>query len=122
MSDLEMLNYVKLAAFSAGKGQLLGRDRFLVLAGAAACHAGLLDIAATCRELVLQDNPQHLLGRFPTFPDALRGEDFCTLWKHLQRLCPPEQAEYLLNAAEISDTVIDDDETPAAAARRLLTA
>ena len=120
MSDLEMLNYVKLAVFSAGKGQPLGRDRFLVLAGAAACHAGLLDIATQCRELVLQDNPQHLIGRFPTFPDAMRSEDFGSLLKHLQRLCPSEQAEYLLNAAEIIDTATDDAETPAAAAHRLL--
>lgn len=94
--DREMLTYLKLAAVSAEKSQPLGRDRFLVLAGAAACRAGLLDVAARCRELVLQDNRHHLIGHYETFPDAIRDEEFAPLLKSLQRLCPPEQAEYLL--------------------------
>jgi hypothetical protein len=120
MSDRDLLNYVKLAALSAGKGQPLGRDRFLVLAGAAACHAGLLDVAERCRELVVQDNPQHLIGRFDSFPDAMRSEDFTPLLKHLQRLCPVEQAEYLLQSNVVADATAPSDEPPAETARALL--
>lgn len=94
--DRELLNYLRLAAVSAAKSQPLGRDRFLILAGAAACRAGLLNVAARCRELVLQDNPRHLVGHYETFPDAVRDEEFTPLLKSLERLCPPEQAEYLL--------------------------
>ena len=119
MSDLEMLNYVKLAALSAGKGQPLGRDRFLILAGAAACRAGLLDVAERCRELVLHDNPRHLIGGFDSFPDAMRSEDFTPLLKHLQRLCPVEQAEYLLQSNVVTDET-SSDEPPADTARALL--
>lgn len=120
MSDRDLLNYVKLAALSAGKGQPLGRDRFLVLAGAAACHAGLLDVAARCRELVLHDNPRHLISRFDSFPDALRSEEFTPLLKHLQRLCPLEQAEYLLQSNVVADDSPPPDEPPAETARALL--
>jgi len=117
--DREMLNYVKLAVLSAGKGQPLGRDRFLVLAGAAACHAGLLEVASRCRELILQENLQHMIGRFESFPEALRSEDFTPLLKHLQRLCPPEQAEYLLQSDVIAEDA-PDAETPAETAAMLL--
>ncbi|MFQ5734387.1 MAG: hypothetical protein ACE5KM_20810 [Planctomycetaceae bacterium] len=96
-ADREMLCYLQLAVCSAEKSQPLGRDRFLVLAGGAACRAGLPGLAGRCRELVLRDNPRHLLGQFESFPDALRAEDFAPLMKHLQRLCPPEQAEFLLH-------------------------
>lgn len=99
-ADREMLNYLKLASASAGRNQPLGRDRFLVLAGEAACRAGLLDVAARCRELVVRENRRHLLGRFATFPDALRDADFEPLIKHLKRLCPAEQAEFLLQQQE----------------------
>jgi hypothetical protein len=120
MSDREVLNYVKLAALSAGKGQPLGRDRFLILAGAAACHAGLLDVAERCRELVLHDNPRHLIGRFATFPDALRSDEFTPLLKHLQRLCPVEQAEYLLNSNAVPDATASPEGPLAETVRALL--
>jgi len=94
--DCNLLNYLRLAVTSTEKHQPLGRDRFLVLAGATACHAGLLDVAEKCRTLVLADNPHHMLGHYETFPEALRDDDFSALWKHLQKLCPPEQAEFLL--------------------------
>lgn len=102
-AESDMLNYLRLAAVSSQKHQPLGQDRFLVLGGAAACRAGLLEIASGCRELILDDNPRHLIGHYATFPDALRDDQFTPLLKHLQQLCPPEQAEFLLHQQGVEE-------------------
>jgi hypothetical protein len=92
-----MLAYVKLAAVSERKNQLIGRDKLLVLATAAAGRAGWIDVANRCRELVLEHNPAHLIGRFATAADALRSPDFAPLVNQLERMCSYERAEFLLN-------------------------
>ncbi len=92
-----MLAYVKLAAVSERKHQLTGRDRLLVLATAAAGRAGWIDVADRCRQLVLEHNPAHLIGRFSTAADALRSPDFTPLLNQLERMCSYERAEFLLN-------------------------
>ncbi len=92
-----MLAYVRLADVSQRKRQLLGRDKLLVLAAAAACRAGWADVAARCRQLVIEHNPAHLIGRFPTVAEALRSDEFETLVRRLQRLCGYERAEFLVN-------------------------
>jgi hypothetical protein len=92
-----MLAYVKLAAVSERKHQLIGRDRLLVLATAAAGRAGWIDVADRCRQLVLEHNPAHLIGRFSTAADALRSPDFTPLLNQLERMCSYERAEFLLN-------------------------
>ncbi len=99
-SEADMLAYLQLAALSTEKQQTLGRDRFLILAGAAACRAGYLDIANRCREIVLVTNPRHLIRKYASFAAALRSPDFEPLLKQLSRLCPPEQAEHLLQSQQ----------------------
>jgi hypothetical protein len=96
-----MLAYARLAALSDEKRQLPGRDKFLVLTGAAACHAGWPDVAARCRDLVLLHNPAHLLSRFDTFAAALRSGELDLVLKRLQRMCSYEHAEHLLAELEI---------------------
>lgn len=98
MADYErlMLAYVKLAELSRQKAQLFGRDKFLVLAGAAACRAGWLEVAERCRALVLAHSPSHLLGHFERFADAMRSPDFQPFLKQLERFCGSERAESLL--------------------------
>lgn len=105
--EREMLAYLQLAAVSTEKQQSLGRDRFLILAGAAACRAGFVDVADRCRELVLSVNSRHIIGQYESFADAMRNEDFQPLVKQLSRLCPPEQAEFLLQSQH------DESETDA---------
>jgi hypothetical protein len=90
-----MLAYARLADVSQRKNQLLGRDKLLVLAAAAACRAGWLEVAARCRELVLEHNASHLFGNFATVPDALRSAEFAPFLKQLERLCGYERAEFL---------------------------
>jgi len=97
--DVEMLTYLKLAELSQQKRQFFGRDRLLILAGAAACRAGLLDVADQCRTLVLANNPAHRIGNYDTFAEAMRSHEFPTLVHQLERRCPFERAEHMLQAA-----------------------
>jgi hypothetical protein len=100
-----MLAYVLLADVSREKRQLPSCDRFLVLAGLAACRAGWPAVAARCRDLVLEDNPLHLLGRFDTLADALRDADFAPFARRLDRFCNYEQAEHWLSRRDIAPVV-----------------
>lgn len=104
MPDYEsaMLVYARLARLAHAKGQSLGRDKFLLLAGIAACRAGWPDIGQLCRSLVLQHNPRHLVGRYASLPDALRSDEFAAFDKRLARWCPYEKAEHLLRELGLS--------------------
>lgn len=94
--DLELRAYLQLAAISHTRGQWLPRNKFLILAGAAACHAGFLDVAEHCRRLVNTHSPKHLLGRYESFPAALKSEEFQSYLKQLKKFCSLERAEHLL--------------------------
>jgi hypothetical protein len=103
-----MLAYARLAEVSQRKHQLIGRDKLLVLAAAAACRAGWLDVGERCRQLVLEHNPAHLIGTYPTAADALRGDDFAPLLNQLERMCSYERAEFLVNELNLeSEETID---------------
>jgi hypothetical protein len=95
--EAAMLCYVRLADVSQRRHQPVGRDKLLVLAAAAACHAGWPEVAERCRALVLEHNPAHLLGDFRTVAEALRSDDFKPLVKQHERLCSYERAEFLVN-------------------------
>ena len=97
--ETALLAYCRLARVSHEKQQIIGRDRFLVLAGRAACLAGWVEVAERCRELVLASNPHHLLSRDATFPEALREPDNGKYFAKLQAFCPFEQAEHLLRTS-----------------------
>ncbi|MEO1997106.1 MAG: hypothetical protein ABGZ17_17695 [Planctomycetaceae bacterium] len=113
MPDLDMavIRYLRLADVAQRKGQVSGRNRFLLLAAVDACHAGLLDVATLCRERVLQDEPRHLIGRFATIPDAIRSEDFQPFSRRLARFCSREQAEHLLEQQSADGLPVDEWES-----------
>ncbi len=96
--------FARLAEISQQKGQFIQRDKFLLLTGIAACRAGCIDIAARCRDIVLAHNPQHLIRRYDSLPDALRSDDFETFHNQLERFCTFEKAEYLLSEFDIAET------------------
>ena len=98
--ETAMLAYARLARLSHDRKQPVGRDRFLVLTGREACFSGWIDVAARCRELVLANNPQHLLSHDATFPEALREPDNGKFFAKLEAFCPFEQAEHLLHASD----------------------
>jgi hypothetical protein len=98
----QMLAYIKLAGLSQSRRQLGPRDKFLVLAAAAAHRSGWPAVAERCRELVLSNNPAHLLRRWPTYDQAAADADFAPFLKQLMRFCPLERAEHLLAQLEIT--------------------
>jgi hypothetical protein len=91
-----MVTFVKLAGIAQDRQQMPQRDKFLLLAGAAACETGLSEVADRCRDLVLQHNPQHLVGRYPSLGDALCDVDYAGFHTQLLRFCSYEQGEHLL--------------------------
>ncbi len=97
-----MVAFVKLAGIAQTKHQLPQRDKFLVLAGAAACRGGWRDVGERCRSLVLANNPGHLLKRHATFSDAAADPDFQVFLQRLARFCSYERAEHYLTQLQIS--------------------
>ena len=94
--EAAMSVYVQLAVISDQKQQRQVRDRFLLLAGVEACRAGWLEVAARCRQKLVESNHAHLANRHATLPDALRDQDFQKLVVHWERYCPFEKAEAML--------------------------
>ena len=94
--EAAMSVYVQLAVISDQKQQRQVRDRFLLLAGVAACRAGWPQVADCCRQKLVASNHAHLASRHATFADALRDEDFQHLVAHWERYCPFEKAEAML--------------------------
>ena len=94
--ETAMLAYARLARLSHERKQTAGRDRFVILCGREACLAGWADVAASCRDLLLESNPRHLLSHAASFPDALRDSENERFFQQLEAFCPFEQAEHLL--------------------------
>jgi hypothetical protein len=108
--ELTVSAFVRLAQISNDRRQLLPRNKFLILAGAAACAAGWLPAAERCRAVVLADNPSHMLNRFPSFPEALRSTEFQVFLKQLTKFCSTEKAEHLLTAQGIESLLLSESE------------
>ncbi|MGD9853422.1 MAG: hypothetical protein AB7U20_00570 [Planctomycetaceae bacterium] len=97
-----MLMYAEMASIAARKQQMIGRDRFLVLAGAAATRAGWPDIAERCRDLIAARAPRHVIAQHRSFAEALRDEEFAPFLRQTERFCSPERAEHLLSEMAIA--------------------
>jgi hypothetical protein len=93
--------YLHLAAASQRRRRPHARDRMLIIAGSIAARMELEPVAANCRHLVLQHNPNHLVRRWESFAAALMDEDFLCLLKQLQRRYPQEKAERMLQTLGI---------------------
>lgn len=88
--------YLHLARASRQRMRPHVADRLLVLAGTIAARMKLHDIAAYCRRLVLQHNPNHLVRRWATLDAALADSDFLHFLRLQQRRYPQERAERML--------------------------
>jgi len=100
-SDRILGVYLHLARASKLRLQPLQRDKLLALAGVQAESMGLEPIAALCRHKILANNPQHLVGAWPTLGAALADERFLSYIKQLQRRYSREKAEHMLDALGI---------------------
>lgn len=117
-----MLVYLQLADVAHRKRQTLGRGRFLVLGGASALRAGWPEVAELCRTAILGEAPKHLLGRYPSFADAMRDPDFKPFLVRTEKFCPFEQAESLLDGLGLTPNEArqSDDESLGDIAMRLV--
>lgn len=101
--------YLRLAEISDRRGQMLPRNKFLILAGQIACTEGLLTVAERCRDVVLDNNSAHMLNRFESFADAMRSTEFQVYLKQLTKFCSMERAEYLLESNGVESTAISSE-------------
>ena len=92
----ELVIFARLAQAFKNRLQMQDRDRALVMAGVCASMLEMEVIANFCRQLILKNNPGHMLKKFPSFQEALRTEDFVTFLKQVRRKLPTEKAENLL--------------------------
>jgi hypothetical protein len=115
-----MLAYALLAAIAARKRQLIGRDRFLVLAGVAATRAGWPGVAGLCQQLIAAHQPRHLVAHHASFADALRDDDFAFFVRQTERFCSLERAEHLLSTMGIPVPVPGENRTAGETAASLL--
>lgn len=111
--------YLHLASASRRRQRLLVQDRLLVIAASIAAMANLPRIAAHCKRIILEHNPQHLIRRWDTVEEALQNPDFLHLLRSIQRRYPLEKAESLLDTMEIDlaherHTYYSDEEYAAA--------
>lgn len=99
---IELLGiYLHLAHASEKRRRPHVRDRLLLIAGANASRMQLPRIAAYCRYKILQHNPQHAIGHWPTVEDAIDESDFLHLLRNVQRRYPQEKAERMLANLDI---------------------
>jgi hypothetical protein len=92
----QLATFLYLANANWKKLQMSDRDRLLVLSAIQATDLGFPSIAAFCRQLVLKNNPGHMLRRWDTVEEALKSEDLHVFLKQLRRRFPVERAETML--------------------------
>jgi hypothetical protein len=93
--------YLHLARASELRRRPHVRDRLLVVSASIAERCRLHRIAAYCRHRVLENNPHHLIRRWPTIAVALDESDFLHFLKQLQRRYPQEKAEQMVQDLNI---------------------
>lgn len=93
--------FLHLAQASLRRRRPLVRDRMLVLVAAVAASMRLRKLSEYCRSEILQNNPRHLIGHWPTVEEALLDDEFLALLKRIRHQYPIERAEQLLDSLDI---------------------
>ena len=97
----QLFIYLNLAIDRKKKLQISDHNRLLVLSSVAACELGLRPISEYCRQLVLKNNPGHMMGRYSTVNDALADSDFQYFLSQIRRRHTVEHAETELEKLRI---------------------
>ena len=92
----EIVIFARLAQAFKNRLQMQDRDRALVMTGVCASMLEMEVIANFCRQLILKNNPGHMIKRHESFSEALRIADFVTFLKQVRRKLPTEKAENTL--------------------------
>jgi hypothetical protein len=88
--------YLRLAQAFRERLQMPDRDRALVLAGSAASLLQMPMVGNFCRQLILQNNPGHMVRKWGTFEIAIKDDDFHVFLKQLTRRMSVERGESVL--------------------------
>ncbi len=96
--------FLHLAQASLRRRRPLVRDRLFVLCSVLAANLQLRSLAEYCRTEILQHNPQHMIGRWPTVEQALLDEEFLQFLRRVRSEYPIERAEMLLDSLGIEIT------------------
>ena len=100
MSDpVDLLSiYLHLARASQLRRQPLVRSRLLFLSAAVAAQIDLPNISAFCRQEILDQNPGHLLRKWPTVEEGFDDEGYQSLLRQLARRYPREKGEQMMES------------------------
>lgn len=107
----ELIVYLRVAQAFKNRLRMSDRDRALVLAGICAALLQMNSIADFCRQLILQNNPGHMLRKYPSFAAALEDEDFEVFLKQVRRKLTLEQAESQIVTLNYECDVLPTDYT-----------
>lgn len=88
--------YLSLAEIAGRMGERARQARFLFLAVREAHQTGFSEVADVCRIRLLEQNPDHPIGRFPSVGEALADPEITTYGRELAEIYPPNKAEHLL--------------------------
>jgi hypothetical protein len=97
-TDRLILVYRELADWHERQGLAQLRDRFLMLAAAAAFSAGCSEEAEHLRRRLLCGNPHHMLRPYGSFGEAIHSADVQGYLDDLRRQYSLEKAESLLDS------------------------
>src|SRR5688572_4135769 len=100
--------YLQLARAAGLRRQGGIRDKLLVLAGVTAVEIDRPEVAAECRQRILDHNPQHLVRRWPTFATALEEEEFQAYLRQQIRRYSAERVEHLLEQLGVDPYTPDE--------------
>jgi len=76
------------------------RDRALVIAGTCAALMQMKSIEAFCRAMILQNNRGHMIGKWPSFSEAIEDGDYQTLLRQVRKKMSEERAHEMLEEME----------------------
>lgn len=93
--------FLHLAQASLRRRRPLVRDRLLVISSVLAANAQMEKLACYCREQILEHNPRHLIGKWPSVGEALLDDEFRSLLQRIRSEYPIERAERLLESLGI---------------------
>ena len=89
----ELILYLRLAQAYKNRLQMSDRDRALVLSGTCAHVVEMPAVAEFCRQLILKNNPGHMMRKYDSFAHACDDSDFGYFVKQVRRKLSPEKGE-----------------------------
>ncbi|HMO14874.1 MAG TPA: hypothetical protein PKD64_05010 [Pirellulaceae bacterium] len=100
-SEYSLLIYLNMARVAKQQLKMPEHSRWKLLAVVTAHNLSLGPLANYCRQQILNNNPGHILGRFPSIEEALLNADFMYFMGQTRRSYSIENAEAELEKRQI---------------------